>query len=70
MSKEAGKEMLVPTGLKTCSGEPIFLLYTVVPTKTGFDFYRECACLEDKTKIEFTPELQEKVGGVLDFKQY
>lgn len=70
MSKANGKEMLVPTGLKMASGDPIFLLYTIVPTKEGFDFYREYACAEHKTRITLTSEQLEKVGGVLDFKQY
>ena len=70
MSKANGKEMLVPTGLKMASGDPIFLLYTVVPTKKGFDFYREYACTEDKAQVTLSSEQLEKVGGVLDFKQY
>lgn len=68
MSKNKGHELLAKTGLQMSDGKPIFILYRIVPTKTGFDFYRDIACLEDKTPLEFKTNPKESVGGVLGFK--
>lgn len=66
MSKEQPTDILVKTGLNTKDGKTLFIAYKVVPTRSGFDFYRNGVCLEDGTRVVYDSGAP-KVGGVLEF---
>ena len=67
MMAKLPENSMANTGLKTGSGQPIFLAYSVKATKKAVVFTWKHACLSDGIPILW--KATENTGGVLDFEK-